>query len=212
MTRVVDAVAFDFGGVLIHALVPAIHVQAERHEVEPAAMLEVLMGDPDVDGDHPWHRAERGELDTTEIQGQLEPYAAAQGVTLHGDEIDVILGPKDYGVQDILLARITSLRAEGYRTALVTNSFREFRPTLEELLDLPKLFDVVVDSSQVGARKPSARLFEILLDRLDLPADRVLFLDDFAGNVAGAQAAGLRTIHVTDVAAALAELDAVLAG
>ncbi len=212
MTRVVDAVAFDFGGVLIHALVPAIHVQAERHDVEPAAMLEVLMGDPDVDGDHPWHRAERGELDTTEIQGQLEPYAEAQGVTLHGDEIDVILGPKDYGVQDVLLARITSLRAEGYRTALVTNSFREFRPTLEELLDLPKLFDVVVDSSQVGARKPSARLFEILLDRLDLPADRVLFLDDFAGNIAGARAAGLRTIHVTDVHAALAELDAVLSG
>ena len=212
MTRVVDAVAFDFGGVLIHALVPAIHVQAERHAVEPAAMLEVLMGDPHIDTDHPWHRAERGELDTTEIQGQLDPYAAAQGVTLHGDEIDVILGPKDYGLQDLLLARITSLRAEGYRTALVTNSFREFRPTLEELLDLPKLFDVVVDSSQVGARKPSARLFEILLDRLDLPADRVLFLDDFAGNIAGARAAGLRTIHVTDVQAALAELDAVLSG
>ena len=212
MTRVVDAVAFDFGGVLIHALVPAIHVQAERHDVEPAAMLEVLMGDPDVDGDHPWHRAERGELDVTEIQGQLDPYATAHGVTLHGDEIDVILGPKDYGVQDVLLARITSLRDEGYRTALVTNSFREFRQTLEELLDLPQLFDVVVDSSQVGARKPSARLFEILLDRLDLPADRVLFLDDFAGNIAGAQAAGLRTIHVTDVHAALTELDAVLSG
>lgn len=212
MTRVVDAIAFDFGGVLIHALVPAIHAQAERHDVEPAAMLEVLMGDPHVDTDHPWHRAERGELDTTEIQGQLDPYATAQGVTLHGDEIDVILGPKDYGVQDVLIARITALRAEGYRTALVTNSFREFRPTLEELLDLPKLFDVVVDSSQVGARKPSARLFEIVLDRLDLPADRVLFLDDFAGNIAGAQAAGLRTIHVTDVHAALAELDAVLAG
>jgi putative hydrolase of the HAD superfamily len=175
-------------------------------------MLEVLMGGPRVDTDHPWHRAERGELDTTEIQGQLDPYATAQGVTLHGDEIDVILGPKDYGVQDVLLARITSLRAEGYRTALVTNSFREFRPTLEELLDLPQLFDVVVDSSQVGARKPSARLFEILLDRLDLPADRVLFLDDFAGNITGAQAAGLRTIHVTDVHAALAELDAVLSG
>ena len=42
-------------------------------------MLEVLMGDPDVDGDHPWHRAERGELDTTEIQGQLEPYADGPG-------------------------------------------------------------------------------------------------------------------------------------
>ena len=71
-------------------------------------------------------------------------------------------------MQDLLLARITSLRDEGYRTALVTNSFREFRQTLEELLDLPQLFDVVVDSSQVGARKPSARLFEILLDRLPI--------------------------------------------
>jgi epoxide hydrolase-like predicted phosphatase len=212
MTRVVDAVAFDFGGVLIHALVPAIHAQAERHDIEPSAMVELLMGDPHRDGDHPWHRAERGELDVAEIQDELHPYAAEHGVTLHGDEIDTILGPKDFGLQTQVLDRVASLRAEGYQTALVTNSFREFRPTLEELLDLPKLFDVVVDSSQVGARKPSAELFEILLDRLDLPADRVLFLDDFAGNIAGARAVGLRTIHVTDVRAALAELDAVLAG
>ena len=80
--------------------------------------------------------------------------ATAHGVTLHGDEIDVILGPKDYGVQDALLARITSLRDEGYRTALVTNSFREFRQTLEELLDLPQLFDVVVEL--VPGRGPQA--------------------------------------------------------
>ena len=171
-------------------------------------MLEVLMGDPDVDGDHPWHRAERGELDTTEIQGQLEPYAEAQGVTLHGDEIDVILGPKDYGLQDVLLARITSLRAEGYRTALVTNSFREFRPTLEELLDLPKPSTSwsTRPRSAPASRQPDCSRSSST--GWTCPPTGCCSSTTSPANIAGAQAAGLRTIHVTDVHAALAELDA----
>jgi len=38
-----------------------------------------------------------------------------------------------------------------------------------------------------------------------------VYLDDFPQNIVGAQTAGWRTIHVTDIARALADLDAVLA-
>jgi hypothetical protein len=39
----------------------------------------------------------------------------------------------------------------------------------------------------------------------------VLYLDDFPGNLAGAAAAGMATLHVTDVTQALRDLDAILA-
>jgi epoxide hydrolase-like predicted phosphatase len=210
---VVDVVAFDFGGVVIHALVPAIAAMAERRGIPVERMLHVLMGDPTVDTDHPWHRAERGELPVAAIQAELGAYATDHGVVLDGDEIDVLMAPPSYGLQEQVLERALDLRARGYRTALVTNSFQEFRPTLESLLDLEGHFDVVIDSSAVGARKPSPEVFEILLRELGDPEpSRVVFLDDFAGNIAGAEAAGLRTIHVVDVAVALFELEELLAG
>jgi FMN phosphatase YigB (HAD superfamily) len=39
-----------------------------------------------------------------------------------------------------------------------------------------------------------------------------VFLDDFAGNLAGAQAVGLRTIHVKNPREALDELEGLLGG
>ena len=58
-------------------------------------------------------------------------------------------------------------------------------------------------------RKPERRIFTYLLEVLgNPPPAAVLYLDDFQGNLAGATAAGLSTIHVTDPAEALRELDA----
>ncbi len=207
----VDAVAFDFGGVLVHSLVPTMQVLAERHGVEVGTILEVLMGPQTHDTEHPWHRAERGDLAVEDIQEALGSYADQHGVALHGDEIELIMSRSEFPVSAPVLDRILRLRAEGYRTALVTNAFKEFRPTLEGLVDLPALFDVTLDSSEIGVRKPSPRLFEILRERLgiDQPS-RIVLLDDFVGNIEGARAAGLRAIQVTDTATALAELDELL--
>ena len=54
-------------------------------------------------------------------------------------------------------------------------------------------FDVVVASCDVGVRKPEPAFFAALLDRLDLPADAVLFVDDRQVNIDGARRSGLRT-------------------
>jgi HAD superfamily hydrolase (TIGR01509 family) len=63
------------------------------------------------------------------------------------------------------------------------------------LLAWDDLFDVVVDSSQVGMRKPDSRIFARTLDLLALEPGRVVFVDDQPGNVAAAGALGMRTIH-----------------
>ena len=89
-SNAVRAVVFDFGGVIITPITQGITALAERIGADPRAMLEVLIG-PDETGDHPWHRAERGELTVAEIQGGLAAYAEEAGVELSGDEIDVLL-------------------------------------------------------------------------------------------------------------------------
>ncbi|MGI9031508.1 MAG: HAD family hydrolase [Ilumatobacteraceae bacterium] len=208
-TRRVQAVVFDFGGVLITPITTGITAIAERHGAEPRAMVEVLIG-PEKTFDHLWHRAERGQLAVAEIQAALGEYATIAGIVLAGDEIDVLLVPS-YSFNDAVVERVRTLRAEGIRTGLLTNTFAEFRPTLERDLDL-SLFDAVVESYAVGARKPEPAIYEAMATALGVDHDEIVFLDDFAQNLAPARALGWRTIHVTDIDQALAELDQIIAG
>ncbi len=206
--RPVGAVVFDFGGVIITPITTGITALAERNGVEPRAMLEVLLG-PDDSGDHPWHRAERGELSVAEIQAGLSKYASEAGIKLCGDEIDVLLTP-GYSINENVVARIRSLRAEGIRTALLTNTFLEFRPIMERDVDF-EMFDAVVESFAVGARKPEPGIYEATAAALGVDHDEIVYLDDFAQNLTPAHELGWRTVHVADVASALDELDRLIA-
>jgi hypothetical protein len=111
-----EAVVFDFGGVLITSISNQLGTIAASHGVETAVMHEVILGPRDSGPDHPWHRAERGEIAVAAIQELLDPWAAEHGVTLHGDEMDRILAPGGYTVVDAMIDRVTRLRSEGYLT------------------------------------------------------------------------------------------------
>lgn len=202
-----DAVVFDFGGVIITPLTVKIGQMAERAGTSMVELLEVLMGSREKSSDHPWHRCERGELAVAEMQPLLSPYAAAAGVDLVGDEIELLF-EQNYRFNTNIVERIRSLRPE-YRVGLLTNSVREFRPSLEAQLDL-SLFDAVIDSSVVGCRKPEPRIYALTAETLGVEPRRILYLDDFLGNLHGAREAGWTTIHVADPVEALIELDELL--
>lgn len=211
MESPITAVVFDFGGVLITPITTLLAEVAAWHDVSMVDMLDVLMGPRETStADHPWHRAERGELAIAELQHEVVPFAQAAGLTLRGDEYERVLSG-EFTVHAPIVDRILRLREEGYRLGLLTNSFVEFREHLEAHIDF-SVFDVVVDSSEVGHRKPEPAIYELTTTRLGVPASEVLYLDDFAANVEGAKSAGWRTIHVVDIESALAELDRVLGG
>jgi epoxide hydrolase-like predicted phosphatase len=201
-------VVFDFGGVVITPITDRIETLASRHRTDVATMLRVLLG-PHETGDHPWHRAERGELAVADIQALLGPWADEVGLVLHGDEMDVLMDASLYDVNTVVTDRIRSLRGEGYATALLTNTFAEFRPTLERDLDL-SMFDVVIESYAVGARKPEPAIYEATTSALGVSHAEIAFLDDFDQNLATAAALGWTAIKVTDPAAAVDLLDATL--
>ena len=210
MVSPIRAVVFDFGGVLITPITTLIAEVAAWHDVSMIEMLDVLMGPRETStSDHPWHRAERGELAIAELQREVAPFAEAAGMSLRGDEYERLLCG-EFTVQAEIVERVVRLREEGYRLGLLTNSFVEFRDHIESHIDFT-LFDAVVDSSLVGHRKPEPAIYELTTRTLGVPASGILYLDDFAANLDGAKEAGWRTIHVVDVESALNELDLVLA-
>jgi len=205
-----SAVVFDFGGVLITPITDRINEIAVRHGVTMQELLHVLMGPPDVStDDHPWHRAERDEIAVAGFQELVQPWASEVGIVLAGDEFEIILDGV-FKVHDEIVDRIVALRSEGITTALLTNSFKEFRSHLERHVDFA-IFDLVIDSSEVGCRKPEPAIYELTTERLGVEPNRILYLDDFLANVVGARKAGWEAIHVTSPQQALDALALALA-
>ena len=200
----IAAVLFDLTGVLTTSPWPHLTAAAGGN-------VELLVGAYHEDGDHPWHRLERGEIGFAEWFQDVSALAAAAGVEL---DLSPMAALRDeMVVYPHVIERVLELRRDGYKTALVTNNVREGSNMWRSLLDVDALFDVVIDSSAVGLRKPNPAIFELTLRELgvDDPATAV-FLDDLASNVTAAAAVGMHAILVGDPPdAALAELDALLA-
>ena len=205
------AVVFDFGGVLITSIGNQIGKVAASHDIEAGVMHELLLGPRSSTPDHPWHRAERGELAIADIQAELAPWAARVDVDLRGDEIDRLLAPGEYTIVGAMVERVRSLRRRGVRTGLLTNTFAEFRSTMQRDIDFD-LFDAVIESFAIGSRKPEPQIYAATAETLGVAHERIVYLDDFDQNLEPARALGWTTILVDDAATALAELDELLIG
>jgi putative hydrolase of the HAD superfamily len=109
-----------------------------------------------------------------------------------------------------MFAMVEQVRASGRRNAVLSNNIVEFSSRWRALLP-DGLFDDVVDSSEVGFRKPDPAIFALALERLGgLSPDQAVFLDDHPGNVAAATEIGITALLVgenpLDTAAALLDL------
>ena len=103
------------------------------------------------------------------------------------------------------------LRAAGYGVHLGTNQEQHRAAYMRSVLGYDALFDVSCYSCDLGAVKPERAYFERALDRIGVPADQVLLIDDHTPNVEGARAAGLAAEH-WDLTRGLPELWTLLAG
>ena len=94
---------------------------------------------------------------------------------------------------------------------IITNNAVEFRDHWRNMLPVDELFDYVVDSSEVGIRKPNPAIFEKALAIGGFSPEQVLFPDDYGGNIIAAQALRIRYILLDgDDAKTVADLDAIL--
>jgi len=208
-----EAALFDFGGVFTASPFAAAESVGAELGAAPGRLLELVFGPYGEDTDHPWHRLERGEIPFGDARDAI--IALGRSAGLDADPVRVFQKLSgDAGIRPAFVDRARRLRGAGVRTALVTNNAREFRDRWRPLLPLDELFELVVDSSEVGVRKPDPAIFRMALDGLGgIDPARAVFLDDFEANVVAARALGLRGVLVgPDPAPALAELDALIAG
>jgi putative hydrolase of the HAD superfamily len=204
-----DAVLFDFGGVFTTSPFSAVGTRGAELGADPQLLIDTIFGPYDSDTDHPWHRLERGEIALSVAIEEIIVLGNQHGIDAHPFQFLAAMGRG--GICNEMVECARSIRNDGIGTALVTNNAAEFREAWRGSIPIDELFDVVVDSSEEGVRKPDPRIFERTLERLGVEAPRSIFLDDYPGNVAAAEALGIRGLLVgEEQVLAVAELERLL--
>lgn len=197
----IEAVAFDYGGVLTMAPYRGLGAVEEALGLPATTLSRPLQhGTPLAEAE----LGRRGVAECflewmTEVQDAtgvvIDPavlFGALGGATEpNGDTLDLV---------DRLAGR--------YRLAILTNNFREIAEHWRDQVPIER-FELVIDSHLVGLRKPDRAIYDLLLEQLDLEPEQVVFVDDTEPNVEGAAAAGIHAILFTTAADLERELRAV---
>jgi putative hydrolase of the HAD superfamily len=207
----IEAVVSDFGGVLTTPLLTSFMAVQDEIGISPENIGEAMQTITEQDGENPLYALERGEMAEVDFLARL------------GDGLEPLLGhrPELHRFRETyfealqpnppMIELMRELKASGRRMAMLTNNVREWEPVWRSMLPVDEIFETVVDSGFVGCRKPEARIYEMTLERLGLPAEACLFVDDLPHNCDGARAAGMAAVHFRDNEQAIGEIRATLA-
>ena len=161
--------------------------------------------------DPTWERYRAGEITEREYWLSFAETAVANGAPLDGHPHLMRAMFHQPGVEPVrpeALALVERCKSAGIRLGILTNELMDFqgREWVEGQSWFPD-FPVLVDSSELGIRKPDPRPYEIACDLLGLPPQDVVFIDDNPAYVEGGVRVGLRSIllDVLDPAAAFDE-------
>jgi putative hydrolase of the HAD superfamily len=147
----------------------------------------------------------RGALD----KGELTPVAYWKSMARDaGSKVDAFtierLQDLDIDMWDTLeeplLEWVQTLQANGYKTALLSNSHLRFVAHLRRNRPWLRLFDVCVFSSEVHLIKPDPAIFRYTLEKLGIEPSSVLFIDDRFSNISVARSLGMQAIKFSTLA------------
>ncbi len=200
--RTLKGAIFDLGGVMTEPL--------GRHRdtiVDPVQLdlLRFFLNEfRDVyhlpTGAHDLHLLETGAISDEEFFDRMAArYIAAGGhEAVDGRIAQHVVFGGGLPACGAMIDAVRQVKGAGYRTALLTNISRSGESVWRSLLPVDELFDVVVDSSQVGLRKPDPAIFLLTCERLGLAPRDCLFVDDMHCNVDAATELGMTTIQCND--------------
>jgi putative hydrolase of the HAD superfamily len=206
----IAAVLWDFGGVITSSPFEAFN----RYEAERGLPRDFIRTVNATNPDHnAWALFERAECDAPAFDRLFLEESTALGHPVRGADVLPLLSG------DVRPAMVDALKAckTRYKVGCITNNVRTgegagMAGTAEKAFavrEVMSLFDVVIESSKAGVRKPDPRIYEMMCETLGVKPSECVYLDDLGINCKPAAALGMHAIKVSGEAQALAELSAV---
>tara|TARA_B100000676_G_scaffold311253_1_gene380448 strand:+ start:6370 stop:7011 length:642 start_codon:yes stop_codon:yes gene_type:complete len=190
-----ECILWDFGGVFTGSPFYSIDIYSAHLGVKSQELIELVLGYGLDDGDHHWHRLERGEITMAEALEEIEVLTSARGI--EGFEIRDFfksMGGRNDTTEEMFDA-VRRYKDLGISQFILSNNILEFSSSWKAMLP-ENIFDGIIDSSEVGIRKPDPKIFTLALQIADNSADKTIFLDDYVEHINVAEELGIKGIHV----------------
>ena len=196
----IRAVLFDLGGVILRT-----EYQAPRQRLAEEFDMDYDDIDKIVFGGNSAARASVGEITEEEHWRNVMKILKRPATEYERIRADFFAGDViDHTILDFL----RSIKPK-VKVGLISNAWSGLRPYIvREKFD--DVFDHMTISAEVGAMKPSARIFEFALEQLQVKAKEAVFVDDVLENIEACEKLGMQGIHFKDSESALKQLKALL--
>ena len=204
----IEAILWDFGGVFTTSPFEAF-ARFEKARGLPKDFIRTINStNPDSNA---WARFESSVIDADGFDHEFRQEAHALGHSVRGKDVLELLSGE---FRPRMIAALAECKKH-YKVGCITNNMKRAGdgPAMatsddraEQAAKVMAMFDVIVESSVEGVRKPQPRIYEIACERLGVAPARAVFLDDLGINLKPARAMGMTTIKVVTEGQAIREL------
>ena len=116
------------------------------------------------------------------------------------------------------MVKVLTRCKQDYRVACLTNNANAGQGTgmsstdqqAEDVKAVMRLFDVIIESSKEGIRKPDPAIYRLACERVGVAPETVVYLDDLGINLKPAREMGMTTIKVVSEQQAIDDLSGIL--
>lgn len=194
----IQAVIFDFGGVLVRMV-------DDRPRLKLADQLGVPLSRIDnlVFFSESAQKASMGEIS---VARHWEAVREALGI--QAEDMPAFL-EQYWSADDVNWGLLDAIRKlhPTYKVGLLSNAWDDLRHMLHERWNIDGLFDELIISAEVKMMKPDPRIFHLAVERLGVQPPDAVFIDDIAENVEAARREGLQAIQFRDTQQTMDELN-----
>jgi putative hydrolase of the HAD superfamily len=202
----IEAVIFDFGGVLTTSPFEAF----ARYESERGLPADIIRRTNAANHlENAWAKFERAEVDLDAFDGLFAAESLAFGAEVRGRDVLPLLSGDLRPEMVEALRRIKAWFKTGCITNnLPNNAIGSASGRTLYVAEVMALFDHVIESANMGLRKPDPRIYRMMVEALGVDPKNCVYLDDLGVNLKPARDMGMTTIKVLSGPQAIAELEA----
>jgi epoxide hydrolase-like predicted phosphatase len=190
-----EALLIDYGGVMTTDVFASFNAFCAAEGLPPETVRNLFLGE----GRSLLFGLEDGSLPEPEFERALAPLLGVSPERLTA-RLFATVEPVEP-----MFAAVAAARRGGIRTGLISNSWGDASGYLTDRFD--QLFDMLVISGEEGVRKPNPEIYALAIERLGVPPDQIVFVDDIGGNLKPARALGMTTVRHVDAATTIDELE-----
>tara|TARA_B100001093_G_scaffold244203_1_gene233844 strand:- start:1482 stop:2135 length:654 start_codon:yes stop_codon:yes gene_type:complete len=206
-----SSVFWDFGGVITSSPFEAFN-HFEKENNLPNNLIRKINSINHKN--NAWALLEQSKISIDEFDDLFLSESKAVGAEIKGKDVLMLLQGK---IRPKVVKVLKKFNKLGFFQACLTNNFNsegKDKSALDdeniERLEILKIFDHVIESKNIGLRKPDLAFYHYVLDLTSCDPKKTIFLDDLGINLKPAKSMGMSTIKVTSEKQLIADLEKLL--